>query len=124
MIGDPDLPHTWTDVVDVARTLVAVSARPDPWGRVWHAPSNPPGRKREALTDVLAAEGRPPVAVRGIPAAAMTVGARLSPMMAELKDVSDVFTRPYAMDSTKTQEELELTPSAWSDICLRTAEGN
>ena len=57
VIGRPDLPHTWTDVGDMARTLAAVADREDSWGQVWHAPSNEPRSQREALTDVLAAGG-------------------------------------------------------------------
>ncbi|HEY5788909.1 MAG TPA: NAD-dependent epimerase/dehydratase family protein, partial [Microlunatus sp.] len=67
VIGKPDLPHSWTDVADMARTLAAVADRPEAWGRVWHAPTGAPHSQREALTDVLAAGGHTPVAVRAIP---------------------------------------------------------
>lgn len=59
VIGNPDLPHSWTDVRDVGRTLVAVATQADTWGQVWHAPSNPARSQRGALTDVLAAAGKP-----------------------------------------------------------------
>src|SRR6478752_4088575 len=67
VIGKPDLPHSWTDVADMARTLATVADRPEVWGQVWHAPTNAPRTQREALTDVLAAGGHAPVAVRSIP---------------------------------------------------------
>ena len=60
VIGKADLPHSWTDVLDMGRTLAAVADRPDTWGQVWHVPTNEPRSQREALTDVLAAGGHRP----------------------------------------------------------------
>jgi nucleoside-diphosphate-sugar epimerase len=36
--ADLDAPHSWTYVGDVARTLVAVAADENAWGRAWHVP--------------------------------------------------------------------------------------
>lgn len=124
VMGSPDLPHTWTDVLDVGRTLVTVADRPESWGRVWHAPSNTPRTQREALTDVLAAEGKPPVTVRGYPKLVTAVGRRLLPMMRELDEMSYIFSAPYVMESAITQTELGLSPSPWAEVCRRTADGN
>jgi nucleoside-diphosphate-sugar epimerase len=124
VMGSPDVAHTWTDVADVAAALVAVAGREDSWGQVWHAPSNAPRTQREALTDVLAAGGHPPVAVRGIPRAVRSVGARLVPLMRELEDMAYVFERPYVMDSARTQQTLGLAATPWPEVCRRTLEGN
>jgi nucleoside-diphosphate-sugar epimerase len=124
VVGNPDLPHTWTDVLDVARTLVAVAARPDTWGQVWHAPSNEPRTQREALTDVLAAVDRPPVRMFSMPKPALSVVGRFVPLVAALNQMGYMFRRPYVMDSARTQQTLGLAPTPWPEICRRTAEGN
>ena len=124
VIGKPDLPHTWTDVADMARTLAAVADRPEVWGQVWHAPSNAPRSQRQALTDVLAAGGHAPVAVRSIPMPVLRGLALVSPLMREIAELSYMWTRPYVLESQRTQEELGLTPSPWDEVCRRTAEGN
>jgi nucleoside-diphosphate-sugar epimerase len=124
VLGDPDQPHTWTDVLDVARALVAVADRPETWGRVWHAPSNPPRTQRQALTDVLAAADRPPVAVRGYPRLVNRLGGKVSAMMRELGEMSYIFERPYVMESEVTQTALALAPTPWDEVCRRTAVGN
>lgn len=124
VIGRPDLPHTWTDVRDVARTLVAVAQRPDTWGRVWHAPSNAPRSQRQALTDVLAAVGKPPVAVHGTPRLALNLLGRVVPMAREIDELSYMFHRPYVMECALTQQTLGLAPTPWAEVCRRTAEGN
>ena len=124
VIGNPDLPHTWTDVQDVAKTLVAVAEREDSWGQVWHAPSNEPRTQRQALTDVLAADRLPAVSVRGIPDPALAVLGLVSPQMREVRAMSYMFRRPYVMSSARTQAQLGLEPTPWAEICRRTADGN
>ena len=124
VIGRADLPHTWTDVADMAQTLAAVADRPEVWGQVWHAPSNAPRSQREALTDVLAAGGHAPVAVRSIPMPMLRGLALVSPLMREVAELSYMWRRPYVLDSSRTQEVLGLEPSPWDEICRRTVEGN
>lgn len=124
VIGKADQPHTWTDVADVARTLVAVAGRPDVWGRVWHVPSNEPRSQRQALTEVLAAGGYEPVAVRAIPRPVLRGLAMVNPLMREIAELSYMWTRPYVLDSSLTQQTLDLLPTPWDEVCRRTLDGN
>lgn len=124
MVGDPDLPHTFTDVTDMARTLAAVAFAPATWGRVWHAVSAPPSSQRAALTGALAAVGAAPVPVRRIPVAVLRAVGTVSPLARELGQLGYVFDRPYVMDSSRTQAALGLAPSPWADTLRRTGEGN
>ena len=124
MIGDPDLPHTFTDVTDMARTLAAVAFAEPTWGRVWHAVSQGPSTQRDALTGALAALGHEPVAVRGIPVGVVRAVGLVNPMMREIGQLGYIFGRPYVMDSGRTQAALGLQPSPWADTLRRTGEGN
>lgn len=124
VIGDPDQPHTFTDVRDMARALAAVADRPDTWGRVWHAPSHAPSTQRRALTDVLAALGKPAVALRTLPKPLLALVGRFSPLVHEINESGYMFRRPYVMESTLSQERLGLEPSPWDEIIRRTAQGN
>ena len=122
VIGDPDVPHSWTDVLDMARTLAAAADDEDSWGRVWHAPTNAPRTQREALTDVLAAAGRPAVAVKPFPMRTMRLVGRFNAMVHELMEMSYMFTRPYVLDSSAAEERFGLQPTPWREICRRTAQ--
>ncbi len=124
VVGSPDLPHTWTDVLDVGRTLAAVADRPDTWGQVWHVPSQPPRTQRQALTEVLAAAGRPPVALHAMPKPMLSLVGRFSPLVREINESGYMFRRAYVMESTATQQRLGLEPTPWPEICRRTATGN
>ncbi|QCW50487.1 NAD-dependent epimerase/dehydratase family protein [Nocardioides dongxiaopingii] len=122
VFGRADVAHSFTDVRDMARTLVAVAGRPDTHGRVWHAPTNPPRTQAEAVADVCRAVGREPVRVRPWPRALLGVGGLVVPLLREMRETVHQFERPYVLDSSLTQRELGLAPTPWDDVCRATAE--
>jgi len=117
VFGSADVPHTFTDVRDMARTLVAVAARPSTHGRVWHAPSTAPRTQREAVADLCAAAGVPAVRVRTWPRAMLSVGGLVVPFLREMRETAHQFERPWVMDSAAAQRELGLAPTPWEDSC-------
>jgi nucleoside-diphosphate-sugar epimerase len=121
MIGDVHQPHTWTDVHDMGRALVAVAEQESAHGRVWHAPSNPPRTQAEAVNDVLASVGRPPVTVKAYPKAVTWTAGLFDGQMRELRETEYQFVRPFVMDSSAITAELGLAPTPWDEICRRTA---
>ncbi|GED10566.1 NAD-dependent epimerase/dehydratase family protein [Cellulosimicrobium cellulans] len=121
MIGRTDLPHSFTDVRDAARTLVAAAADPDAHGRTWHTPSNPPRTQREALTDVLASVGRPPVRVRSLRGASLAAAGLFSPLLRELRDLAYQWERPYVLDDTAARARFGIEPTPWDEVCRSTA---
>jgi nucleoside-diphosphate-sugar epimerase len=121
VLGSPDQPHSWTDVQDMARALVAVAARESAWGRVWHAPTNAPRTQREAVADVCRAAGKKPVAVRAMPRWVLRAGGLVVPVLRELQETLYQFERPYVLDSSAITRELGLEPTPWDEVCRRTA---
>lgn len=121
VIGDAHQPHTWTDVHDMGRALVATAGNESALGRVWHAPSNPPRTQAEAVNDVLASVGRPPVTVKAYPRWVVRGFGLLNSQMRELQETEYQFTRPYVMDSSAITAELGLAPTPWDEVCRRTA---
>lgn len=123
MIGRTDLPHTFTDVLDVARMLVAAAEDPNAHGRTWMVPSNAPRSQQQALTEVLAAAGKPPVTVRRLPAGMLRAMGLVSPMMREIAQMSYQWTAPYVVDDTETRAHFGIEPTPWDEVCRRTADG-
>ncbi|WP_250891627.1 NAD-dependent epimerase/dehydratase family protein [Curtobacterium poinsettiae] len=123
MVGRTDLPHTFTDVLDVARTLVAAAEDESAHGRTWMVPSNAPRTQRQALTDVLAAAGKPPVPVHRMPVALFRVGGLVSPMLRELADLTYQWTAPYVVDDAESRTRFGIEPTPWDEVCRRTAAG-
>jgi nucleoside-diphosphate-sugar epimerase len=121
MIGRTDLPHTFTDVRDVARTLVAAAADPGAHGRTWHVPSNPPVSQADAVRDALAAVGHPPVPVRSLRGPALRAVALVVPLLRELQQLSYQWEAPYVLDDSAARARFGIEPTDWEDVCRATA---
>lgn len=121
VFGSPDQPHSWTDVHDMGRALAAVATDERAWGRIWHAPTNPPRTQREAIADVCRAAGKEPVKVRAYPRLMLSLGGRMNAMLRELQETAYQFERPYVLDSSAITRELGLAPTPWDEVCRRTA---
>ncbi|MGD3261566.1 hypothetical protein QT366_22935, partial [Xanthomonas citri pv. citri] len=123
MMGRTDLPHTFTDVLDVARTLVAAALDESAHGQIWNVPSNAPRSQRQAVTEMLAVAGRPSVTVRRLPAGAIRAGGLVVPFMREMADMSYQWTRPYVLDDSAARAHFGIAPTPWEEVCRRTVEG-
>ncbi|MCY7396007.1 MAG: FAD-dependent monooxygenase [Nocardioides sp.] len=121
VLDGADQPHSWTDVLDVARALAAVAERPATWGRIWHVPTNAPRTLREAITDTLASVGRPPVPVRVLPRFLTRSAGLVSPLLRELNELAYQRIAPYVLDSGASMQALDLEPTPWLEVCRRTA---
>ncbi|MFD7711342.1 NAD-dependent epimerase/dehydratase family protein [Streptomyces sp. NPDC059785] len=126
VLGDPDAPHSWSYVPDVARALVEVTHEERAWGRAWHIPGEPPQSAREMTGRMAAQAGREPVAVRGLPPAVLAVGSLFSPLLRELKEVRYQFDRPFVVDAsayeaaftvraTPVDEQVKATVDWWRE---------
>jgi nucleoside-diphosphate-sugar epimerase len=122
VFGKPDQPHSFTDVRDMARALVAVASEPSAWGRVWHAPTNPAKTQTEVLQDVADSVGRTIGKVHSMPHVLLSVGGVFVPLLRELRETEYEFTAPYVLDSSDIEEKLGLAPTPWAEVCRATAE--
>ncbi|MFE2552087.1 NAD-dependent epimerase/dehydratase family protein [Streptomyces sp. NPDC059355] len=104
-LGDPDAPHSWSHLPDVARALVEVAGEERAWGRAWHAPTGPALSVREMVGRLAAQAGTGPVAVRRLPSAVLGAASLFSPLIRELKEVRHQFDRPFVVDSTAYETE-------------------
>ncbi len=116
VVGDPDVPHTWTYTRDAARTLVAAAASPQAWGHAWHTPSNAPRTQREAIADLAAAAGVDTVPVKGMSRAMISGVGLFVPMVRELKETYYQFDAPYILDDSLTRSGLGLEPTEWKVV--------
>lgn len=122
MMGRTDQPHTFTDVADAARTLVAAAEDPGAHGRVWHVPSNAPVTQAQALADVLATAGRPPVRISTLRGSGLAAAALAVPFMREMREIIYQWERPYVLADTDARARFGITPTPWEEVCRRTAQ--
>lgn len=125
-LGNPDAPHSWTYLPDVARALVEIAGEERAWGRAWHVPTQPALSTREMAGRLAARSGTGPVAVRALPPAVLGLASLFSPLLRELKEIRYQFDRPFVVDShayeaefavraTPVDEQIEATVDWWRE---------
>jgi nucleoside-diphosphate-sugar epimerase len=117
-----EVPHSWTSIADVARTLVAVAAEPRAWGRAWLVPTNPPLTLRAVVTRYAGLAGAPRPKLTEIPPSVLWAVGRFSPTVRELSTIRYQFTRPFVVDSSATTAAFGLDPSPLDDLLRAMAD--
>lgn len=111
VIGDPDVPHSWTYIPDVGRTLAVLGTDERAWGRPWHVPTAPARSGREMVAGLSAAAGVSPPRVRGIPRWVLKAAGPVSPLLRELQETAYQFERPFVIDSSAAEQTFGLEPT-------------
>ncbi|MFI9204084.1 NAD-dependent epimerase/dehydratase family protein [Streptomyces sp. NPDC053048] len=125
-LGDPDTPHSWSYLPDVAGALVEVAGEERAWGRAWHVPTEPALSTREMVGRLADRAGTAPVAVRRLSPAVLGLASLFSPLLRELKEIRYQFDRPFVVDSsayeaafalraTPVGEQVEATVDWWRE---------
>ena len=99
-IGNPNLPHTYSYVPDIAAGLATLGADERAVGEVWHLPG-PETVTTRALLDLLADDVGHPIGIRNPPKLAVRAIGLVSPMMRGLAEMSYEFEAPFILDTTK-----------------------
>ncbi len=101
-LGNPDLPHTYSYVPDIAAGLAILGTDERAADGVWHLPGPETVTTRQAL-ELIAGEVGHPVAIRSIPKLVMRALGLFDPMLRELAEMSYQFEQPFVLDTTKYQ---------------------
>lgn len=117
-----DVPHSWTSVADVARTLVAVADDPRGPGRAWLVPTGPPLTVRQLAVRFAGAAGASRPKLTAIPYPVIWLTGLFSPLVRELRATRYQFARPFVLDSGRTTAEFGITPSPLDEVLRRTAD--
>ncbi|WP_189297607.1 NAD-dependent epimerase/dehydratase family protein [Streptomyces albospinus] len=121
-LGDPDAPHSWSYLPDVARALVEVAGEERAWGRAWHVPTEPALSTREMVGRLAAQAGTGPVAVRGLSPAVLGIAAVFSPLIRELKEIRYQFDRPFVAESGAYEAEFAVRATPVDEQVKATVE--
>lgn len=108
VFGDPDLPHSFTYVPDIARALISVADADDAFGQAWNVPNAPDRTLREVLTlaaDDLGGE----LKIQAMPKWMLSAVGVFNTNVRELKEMLYQWERPFHVDSSKFAQRF------WSD---------
>jgi nucleoside-diphosphate-sugar epimerase len=99
--GDPDQPHSFTYVNDVARALVSVAeGGEDVLGQSWHVPNAPDRTVRQLLIAFAEELGVKPK-IQTLPAWAMGPLGLINPTVRESREMLYQWDRPFQVDHSK-----------------------
>lgn len=112
--ADPDAPHSWTNVEDVAKLLVVAAGDAQAWGRAWHVPSAAPSSMRE-LTAIAAGQLGATPKIRALPYAALWTAGLFNAQLRELRETQYQFRAPFVLDSTAAEQTFGLQPARLED---------
>ncbi|HJQ47163.1 MAG TPA: NAD-dependent epimerase/dehydratase family protein [Amycolatopsis sp.] len=116
--ADLDAPHSWTYVGDVARTLVAVAADENAWGRAWHVPTAAPRSIRALAARAAELAGAPAARVSTMPGFALRLGGLFNPAAREMIEMQYQLRRPFVLDSSAATAAFGIEPTS-TDHALR-----
>lgn len=119
--ADPDQPHTWTAIDDVAATLAALGRDERAWGSAWIVPSNPARSARQVLRSLHEACGLDEPRLRQVPRWVLRAGSLFVPLLKEVNGVLYQFDAPFVADGAETTERLGITPTPWARVVDDTA---
>lgn len=118
--ADPDAPHSWTAIDDVARTLVAAADDEKAWGRAWHVPTAAPMSVR-ALAELTATlAGTSPARVGRMPYAMLWTAGLFDVNAREMRELRYQLDRPFVLDSAAASARFGIEPTPTETAMLAT----
>ena len=102
-IGNPDLPHTYSYVPDIAAGLATLGTDARAIDGVWHLPVPETVTTRQIL-DLVACEVGHPVGIRSVSKLALRALGLVNPTMRALVEMAYEFDEPFVLDTTKYQK--------------------
>jgi nucleoside-diphosphate-sugar epimerase len=121
LLGDPDLPHTYTFVGDYGRALAHAALNPEAYGRAWIVPNDRTMTSREVARLFFAAAGRG-TDVSRIPRVLL---AALGPFRAVFRELGEVLYQKeerYVVDGSLFGSRFAFTPTPLEEGIRRTLE--
>lgn len=122
VFGDPDSPHSWTYVPDIAATLARLATDPRAWGRAWHVPTNPPESTRDLLDRAARIAGVAAPRVRPYPGWQLRLAGWFDPVARELPEIRYQFDRPFVIDSSRFETTFGARPTSMNPALRETLD--
>jgi nucleoside-diphosphate-sugar epimerase len=121
VLGDPDVPHTYTYIPDIGSSLVVLGERQEALGEAWHLPSPAPRSTRELVEIAYRAAGNPP-RLRVVPNFMVRALGLINPMMRELSEMLYEFDEAFIVDSSKFEHAFGTTATPAPEAIAQTID--
>ncbi|GAA4214161.1 NAD-dependent epimerase/dehydratase family protein [Actinocatenispora rupis] len=116
-----DVPHTFTSITDVARTLVTAATTDTAWGRAWLVPSHDPLTVRQIARRYADVSGLPAPRLTAMPYPVLWAGGLGNSFLRELRTTYYQWARPFTMDASSTTRTFGIEPTPLADALAAVA---
>jgi nucleoside-diphosphate-sugar epimerase len=100
VLGNPDLPHTYTFIEDIGHGLVTLGEREEALGQAWHLPNPETLTTRQFIQRIAALAGKP-ARVQRMPSFLLVAVGIFNPGVRELVEMVYEFEEPFVVDDSK-----------------------
>lgn len=121
VLGDPDVPHTFSYTPDCARALITLGERDEALGEIWHLPNPETMTTREVLGIVYGMTGHP-LKIQTLPKLLLTLVGIINPMVRELKETAYQFDNPWVVDHSKFERAFGANATPLKDALAATID--
>ncbi len=104
LMGNIDLPHSYTYIKDFANTMITVSKNKECYNQVWHVPNAPTITTREFIK-LVENEINQPIKIRITGNKMLSFLALFNPLISEIKEMMPQVTNPYIVSHQKYQNK-------------------
>jgi len=120
VFGDPNQPHSYSYVRDVADALVTLGTDERAKNRLWHLPVNPAEPTRTTIARAARALGIELGAKRFAPRLLSLLGV-VSPMLREVAEMTYQWEAPFVLDDSRFRDTFGVTATPWDPAMNETA---
>ena len=100
VMGNPDQPHSYSYIPDIAKGLVTLADHDEADGAAWHLPNAPAITTREFIDKIYAAAGNEPQ-IQAMSRIVVNVVGLFNGQVRELKEMLYEFEEPFVVDSSR-----------------------
>ena len=121
VMGDPDQPHSYSYIPDIANGLVTLADHEEADGSAWHLPNAPAITTRQFVDRVYEAAGTEPQ-IQAISRVMVNVLGLFNGQVRELKEMLYEFEEPYVVDSSRFESTFGIHATPLNEAIPETVE--
>ena len=121
VIGNPDLPHTFTYIEDFGKALVLLGEREEALGQIWHVP-NPPALTLRQFIGFLCKEAGSASKIHVMSRQLLLLKALFLADAREKADILYQLEKPLLVDSSKFEKVFRIAATPLPEAVRRTIE--
>ena len=111
-VGNPDAPHSFAYLPDLAAAYVTLAQTPLAWGRAWHLPALPPVSVRE-IFQMATPDGDAPTKIRRTPSLLLRIMGLFQPAAGELVEMRYMFDNSFVVDHAQFDQTFGRQDQDW-----------